>query len=167
MALIICPECGKEFSDKAPACPNCGCPISEMYWDDNVQEDSFEDEKPKKYSTFHRLLYGNNANAKEAWQNADKVHAGQLCPICSSHNIEIHTEDIGEKYKGRSEVREKSALTRAGNKAGRAAMIGMTGGLWALTPKKSDYSEVKKGKSKIIKKRVAYCRDCGNQWTLH
>lgn len=27
MALIICPECGKEFSDRAPACPNCGCPV--------------------------------------------------------------------------------------------------------------------------------------------
>lgn len=26
MALIICTECGKEFSDKAKACPNCGCP---------------------------------------------------------------------------------------------------------------------------------------------
>ena len=30
MAMIKCPECGKEFSDKAPACPNCGCPISEV-----------------------------------------------------------------------------------------------------------------------------------------
>ncbi len=28
MALIKCPECGKEISDKAAACPNCGCPIS-------------------------------------------------------------------------------------------------------------------------------------------
>lgn len=28
MALIKCTECGKEFSDKAPACPNCGCPTS-------------------------------------------------------------------------------------------------------------------------------------------
>ena len=26
MALIKCTECGKEFSDKAAACPNCGCP---------------------------------------------------------------------------------------------------------------------------------------------
>lgn len=26
MALIICEECGKEFSSKAVACPNCGCP---------------------------------------------------------------------------------------------------------------------------------------------
>ena len=28
MALIRCPECGKEISDKASSCPNCGCPIS-------------------------------------------------------------------------------------------------------------------------------------------
>lgn len=27
MALIKCPECGKEISDKAPACPNCGMPL--------------------------------------------------------------------------------------------------------------------------------------------
>jgi len=27
MALIICSECGKEFSDKATACPNCACPV--------------------------------------------------------------------------------------------------------------------------------------------
>lgn len=28
MSLIICSECGKEYSDKASACPNCGCPTS-------------------------------------------------------------------------------------------------------------------------------------------
>ena len=27
MALIKCPECGKEISDRAPSCVNCGCPI--------------------------------------------------------------------------------------------------------------------------------------------
>lgn len=27
MALIQCPECGREISDKAASCPNCGCPI--------------------------------------------------------------------------------------------------------------------------------------------
>ena len=27
MALIKCPECGKDVSDKAKSCPNCGCPI--------------------------------------------------------------------------------------------------------------------------------------------
>lgn len=28
MALISCPECGNEISDKAPACPQCGVPIA-------------------------------------------------------------------------------------------------------------------------------------------
>lgn len=28
MALINCPECGKEISDQAATCPNCGNPIS-------------------------------------------------------------------------------------------------------------------------------------------
>jgi hypothetical protein len=27
MALISCPECGQQVSDKAPTCPNCGVPI--------------------------------------------------------------------------------------------------------------------------------------------
>lgn len=27
MALIKCSECGKEISDQAESCPNCGCPI--------------------------------------------------------------------------------------------------------------------------------------------
>lgn len=28
MALIKCPECGKEISDKASSCPSCGYPIN-------------------------------------------------------------------------------------------------------------------------------------------
>ena len=27
MAMINCPECGKEISSRAKTCPNCGCPI--------------------------------------------------------------------------------------------------------------------------------------------
>lgn len=30
MAIIRCPECGKEISDRAAACPNCGNPILEV-----------------------------------------------------------------------------------------------------------------------------------------
>lgn len=29
MALITCPECGKQISDKAYTCPNCGLPLSQ------------------------------------------------------------------------------------------------------------------------------------------
>ena len=30
MALIECPECGQNVSDRAAACPNCGYPVSAM-----------------------------------------------------------------------------------------------------------------------------------------
>ena len=35
MALIKCPECGKEISDKAKTCPNCGCPIKKITGTEN------------------------------------------------------------------------------------------------------------------------------------
>ena len=47
MALIKCPECGKEISDKATACPNCGCPI-QAAGNPNSVELSTTEEKPKK-----------------------------------------------------------------------------------------------------------------------
>lgn len=36
MALIKCPECGKEISEKASMCPNCGCPSSEWGVSSNI-----------------------------------------------------------------------------------------------------------------------------------
>lgn len=38
MSLIKCPECGKEISDKAQCCPNCGCPSSEF---NNLLNDAY------------------------------------------------------------------------------------------------------------------------------
>ena len=37
MALINCPECGREISDKAGSCPNCGSPLNTI---ENVTEES-------------------------------------------------------------------------------------------------------------------------------
>lgn len=51
MALIICEECGKEFSDKAAACPNCGCPTQSKQTQQIVARDNggqlVEDEAPR------------------------------------------------------------------------------------------------------------------------
>lgn len=89
MALIKYSECGKEISDKATACPNCGCPMQNMAQDETIKEEA-------KYSTFHKLLYGNNANAKEAWKNAQSTPItnktkpkGLSCPKCKGHNIDL------------------------------------------------------------------------------
>ena len=34
MALFKCPECGREISDKASACPHCGCPVTTVLYQD-------------------------------------------------------------------------------------------------------------------------------------
>ena len=38
MALIKCPECNKEISDKVTACPHCGYPLSETNSEKLVEE---------------------------------------------------------------------------------------------------------------------------------
>ena len=45
MALIKCPECGKEISDKATVCPNCGYPITT---EPTIDSDADEESKGKK-----------------------------------------------------------------------------------------------------------------------
>lgn len=39
MALINCPECGKEISDRAPACIHCGFPLSLVNKNDTIAND--------------------------------------------------------------------------------------------------------------------------------
>ena len=55
MALIKCPECGKEFSDKAPACIHCGCPTPEASKDMNNEAVQDECVKKKESSITNRF----------------------------------------------------------------------------------------------------------------
>lgn len=43
MALIECPECGKQVSDQAVSCPGCGFPLSQMK--DDLDAKSLDEEK--------------------------------------------------------------------------------------------------------------------------
>lgn len=59
MALIICPECGKEFSDLAKACPQCGCPV------DAIVEMKKEEKKTYKIVNTYNIL-GDIFNVNES-----------------------------------------------------------------------------------------------------
>lgn len=50
MALIKCPECGKEISDKSTNCIHCGCPIDNIENLSEAMNDSLDvkNEKSKK-----------------------------------------------------------------------------------------------------------------------
>lgn len=56
MALIKCPECGREISDKAKACPGCGCPVEKevVYEQNNSAAESgtmIQNGKPVQHET--------------------------------------------------------------------------------------------------------------------
>ncbi len=57
MALIKCPECGKEISDKAEKCPNCGYPIS--------NQSKAKDEYDNLYSAARAFSKPKNSNKSE------------------------------------------------------------------------------------------------------
>lgn len=62
MSLIICPECGKNFSDKAPACPNCGYPTnlinSDNSEENNIIEDTIKEDTPTTDSVTSNIIQG-------------------------------------------------------------------------------------------------------------
>ena len=46
MALIVCPECGKQVSDQAESCPHCGYPVPKYIAEQKNQVEL--EEKAKK-----------------------------------------------------------------------------------------------------------------------
>lgn len=101
MALIKCPECGKEISDKAPACIYCGYPLSLVSSTQN--ESAVESEqghaeknaKPKEYSFKINNCNGSNAKViitlknKFGYSLEDAKAAIQNLPLTISTNNTI------------------------------------------------------------------------------
>lgn len=64
MALIKCTECGKEFSDRASVCPNCGCPTEVVL--EEVKKSSEPQIIKEKFSGAEKI------QNKEAKRNLNK-----------------------------------------------------------------------------------------------
>lgn len=100
MALIKCTECGKDISDKAAACPHCGCPLEEILKTFNSQESKIEagclvDEK-KDTCTYKGKIY----NFQGVQEIIDTYHGDikRDCfnAICEylSENFDFDTIDV-------------------------------------------------------------------------
>lgn len=85
MALIVCSECGKEFSDKAPACPNCGCPtdcIVESAEEGNGQENVVKSEYEKLNLEYYAQKYGSELmSAVDELVKKEKISAPEAFDI--------------------------------------------------------------------------------------
>lgn len=73
MALIKCDECGKQISDKAKTCVNCGCPIQ-------TKKDviKFNNKDYKKLSNRERIELTNIMKRNGSFPNTENA----ICLVC-------------------------------------------------------------------------------------
>lgn len=76
MALIKCPECGKEISDKATTCINCGFPLSELNNMTIVEETPNIEDTPNKEVVYYDML---EAERKIVFDNGFDEGASGKC----------------------------------------------------------------------------------------
>ena len=113
-------------------------------------------------SIFSLFLWGIGAYGVSTTQAPRK----RCCARCGSENLTFSVL-YGQQILGyTSEVRKKSIAARAANDIGRTGLILATGGLWALTPKRSKYQEVATFRTREIKHKTAVCQDCGFSWEM-
>ncbi len=88
MSLIKCSECGKDFSDKAISCPNCGCPTETNITTQSVKKDnstdSFSKEKVIEHLTHVAFLEKTIFAYKTAYENIEN----QISSLGNKNNYE-------------------------------------------------------------------------------
>lgn len=81
MALIKCPECGKEVSDKAPACIHCGYPLNET----NINKSSSNISNPP-IESFDIIFKGLTLTAD--YSSKQKI-CDKLYTLCNYDNLTV------------------------------------------------------------------------------
>ena len=121
MALIKCKECGHEVSDKASACPKCGCSIDNV---GKIQEEIIDAEPKKKkgwiwalivvllcliggggYYAYTLLVNKNNAENENVDSSNSKEDIVELTPdfikaIEKYDQLGLFSEGLAAVYKG-------------------------------------------------------------------
>lgn len=102
MALITCPECGKEISDKAAACPHCGNPMNTQ----NQQEEYLCCPKcgSRELHAQHQGFSGGKALAGALLTGGIGLLAGTI----GSKDTQITCLKCGNKFKAGEAVVRKT-----------------------------------------------------------
>lgn len=82
MALIKCPECGKEISDKASVCVNCGYPVSEYVEELKREEEQKLVDRLRKQQGEEKKKY-----ARCKYCGVDAVGEDGYCESCGSYQF--------------------------------------------------------------------------------
>lgn len=102
MALMKCPECGKDVSDKANACPHCGCPVPLQHISNTQNEEEDTEEYvfcPKCMST-HVHTEQKGFSGGKALAGAVAVGGiGLLAGTIGSKKVNITCLKCGHKFQ--------------------------------------------------------------------
>lgn len=86
MALVKCPDCGKQVSSSASACPNCGCPIANRATTIKVR--CLSDDRKVKYMIF---LSGGRELARAPIGSVATINISQPTRITIRENYALLT----------------------------------------------------------------------------
>ena len=92
MPLINCPECGKQVSDKAPTCPNCGFPLNDISSNEAASDtEDTQSDQPKSVAEKQKDGSSNDAqdnnklpdtqtekSAKKGQQKKKRIVSGKM-----------------------------------------------------------------------------------------
>jgi len=101
MALIKCPECGKDVSSKAPTCIHCGCPLDDIALENICIVDGIAHDLT---DIKNRLLNADANDGKEVYKIVDDL--GRIIGTISFRaarelaKIIIDTGKVPETYDG-------------------------------------------------------------------
>ena len=109
MAIINCPECGKEISNKAATCPNCDCPISETSENKNPLSDIVSNQIQQPQEEYIACPYCNSRelHAEQKGFSGGKALAGAvllggvglLAGTLGSKDVRITCLKCGKSFK--------------------------------------------------------------------
>jgi len=153
MAIINCPECKKEISDKAPVCINCGVPIATEF--------------PPE-----RLNQSLNNTSTSLHQN--QPLSSTQCVKCYSSNITFQREQSGNIGGSLSSFKFRN------NRKGCFYWIFIgwwfwifklifhiaTLGIFLLFRRKQKITGTTVSGTKNINYTIAICQNCGNSWKV-
>ncbi len=118
MSLIICPECGREVSSMAKACPQCGYPVEENTLEYQVRETIKEQSPVKAMEVLESRGYSPEEAHEYVWNYIEKYPdvlqqkieeiIKEQSPIKAIRFLEVQGYSLQEAHKYVKEYIEKN-----------------------------------------------------------
>lgn len=105
MALIKCPECGKEISDKANSCPNCGYPLNHISTEESCK---YNVSITKLFDNCNKIALIGAIRGIKKWGLAETKTAIEKLPTTIFTNLDLDSakssQDMLFKYGAESQI---------------------------------------------------------------